>query len=110
MPIYRVRCDSCETEDDIYRSVASYNDLPECPSCGMDMHRVICAPMVCGDIEPYISQIDGSVINSRSRHREHLRDHGCIEVGNEKVQPKPVAPPKGLTETLIRVANDKLRG
>lgn len=40
---------------------------------------------VIGDIQPYISQIDGSVISSRSQHRDHLRANGCVEVGNEKM-------------------------
>lgn len=41
------------------------------------------APMVIGDIKPYRSIIDGRVITSRSKHREHLAAHGCREVGNE---------------------------
>lgn len=71
------------------------------------------APMVMGDIQPYQSMIDGSTIQSRSQHREHLRQHGCIEIGNEtkalKAQVRPMAPPPGLKETIIRVANEKLR-
>lgn len=39
---------------------------------------------IMSDIQPYRSIIDGSVITSRSRHREHLRQHGCIEVGDQK--------------------------
>lgn len=59
--------------------------------------------MVMPDIQPYTSMIDGSQITSRSRHREHLRDHGCIEVGNERITPKgdsfsPVV--RGLREEL----------
>lgn len=46
--------------------------------------------MVMPDIAPYRSVIDGSEISSRSRHREHLRAHGCIEVGNERPAPRPV--------------------
>lgn len=42
------------------------------------------------DIEPYQSMIDGSMISSRSQHRKHLKQHGCIEVGNEKMENKPV--------------------
>jgi hypothetical protein len=42
--------------------------------------------LIMPDISPYVSMIDGSVINSRSKHRTHLRDHGCIEVGNEKME------------------------
>ena len=56
-----------------------------CPKCGLlrastgDKE----APMVINDIKPYKSMIDGTVIKSRSHHREHLKQHGCIEVGNE---------------------------
>jgi hypothetical protein len=107
MPIYRIRCSVCESEDDIFRSFENYDDLPDC--CGQRTSRVICAPLVHDDIQPYISQIDGRVINSRSVHRDHLKAHGCIEVGNEKVTPKPLAPAPGLKQTLINQVNAKLR-
>ena len=71
------------------------------------------APVVMNDIQPYQSQIDGSMITSRSQHRSHLKQHRCIEVGNEVnhlvKQSKPLAPPSGLKQTLIEVANAKLR-
>ncbi len=35
------------------------------------------------DITPYKSMIDGRMITSRSQHRAHLKENGCIEVGNE---------------------------
>jgi hypothetical protein len=35
------------------------------------------------DIAPYKSMIDGRMITSRSQHRAHLKENGCIEVGNE---------------------------
>lgn len=105
MPLYLVRCEACQREDEIYRSFADYQATPEC--CGEPMKRVICPPMVMGDIQPYISQIDGRVINSRSEHRAHLKAHRCIEVGNEKLETKKESP-KGLKETIIRVANEKL--
>ncbi len=38
---------------------------------------------VMPDIAPYQSMITGETITSRSKHREHLRAHGCQEVGNE---------------------------
>ena len=46
------------------------------------------SPMVMLDIAPYKSMIDGSMITSRSTHREHLRQHNCFEVGNEKMENK----------------------
>ncbi len=42
------------------------------------------------DIQPYQSMADGSMITSRSKHREHLREHNCFEVGNERMESKPV--------------------
>jgi hypothetical protein len=41
------------------------------------------APMVMSDIQPYISQVDGSVIESRSKHKAHLKQHKMIELGND---------------------------
>lgn len=49
-------------------------------------------PRISRDIEPYQSMITGEMITSRSHHREHLRQHNCVEVGNEK--PKPRQAPK----------------
>ena len=69
--------------------------------------------MIMPDIQPYRSMIDGSVITSRSVHKEHLRQHGCVEIGNDSsirnVKPKPLSSPPGLKETIIRTANEKLR-
>lgn len=64
--------------------------------------------LVMPDIQPYKSMIDGSEITSRSRHREHLRAHGCIEIGNETkyLQPKPMQSPPGLKDTIIRATNE----
>ena len=109
MPLYLAQCKVCGEQQEIYRSFARYEELPEC--CGEKMARVICPSMVMADIQPYVSQIDGSVISSRSRHKEHLKAHQCIEVGNETASMKPhgIYKPEGLKETLIEVANAKLR-
>ena len=39
--------------------------------------------MVMSDIEGYISQVDGTWIKSRSHHRDHLKQHKMIELGND---------------------------
>lgn len=63
--------------------------------------------MVMPDIEPYTSMITGETITSRSKHRQHLKDHSCIEIGNDYHIPmdqmkKPIdVDPKGRHE-LIR--------
>lgn len=67
---------------------------------------------VMPDITPYVSMIDGSVINSRSRHREHLKAHGCEEVGNDSSlsrKPQPLKPPPGLKQALIDAAHIHLK-
>lgn len=46
------------------------------------------AAHIIKDIEPYKSLETGEVIGSRSHHRQHLRQHGLIEVGNEKFPPR----------------------
>jgi len=108
MPIYAMRC-LCGHTEDIVRTVARMNDdLPE--HCGAPMTRQIVAPMVATDIAPYQSQITGEMISSRSQHRAHLKQHGMIEVGNEKQKVNgPIKPPPGLKETLIRTVNEKLK-
>lgn len=41
-------------------------------------------PMIMPDIQPYQAiGIDGSWVTSRSHHRDLLKAHGMIEVGNE---------------------------
>lgn len=67
---------------------------------------------VIKDCEPFVSMVDGSIITSKSRYREHLRQHGCIEVGNDSsvLNPKRehLKPPPGLKETIIRSVNQVL--
>ena len=53
------------------------------------------------DIQPYQSMADGSMITSRSQHREHLRAHNCIEIGDESMETK-VAPPKDNRREILR--------
>jgi len=56
----------------------------------MQNGRIVPNSGIIPDIQPYKSQIDGSMIESRTKHRSHLKQHGCIEVGNEKMPEKKV--------------------
>jgi len=60
------------------------------------------AHYVMNDIQPYQSMIDGSMITSRSRHREHLQAHGCIEVGNEKMENRAPALVQSQRRDILR--------
>lgn len=72
------------------------------------------APMVQSDIQGYISQIDGSWIDSKSKHRAHLKEHRMIELGNDvPMQQKPVEISKKSQEerkrAIAEIAYSKLR-
>lgn len=86
MPIYVIRCTECGETAEVFRNISEMNNLPE--HCGKVMRRVICAPMVVADIQPYRSMATGEMITSRSQHSRHLRQHGLVEVGNEPVTQK----------------------
>lgn len=48
------------------------------------------APMVIRDVEPYRCIATGERIRGRRHHRDHLRAHRFIEVGNEYNKGLPV--------------------
>lgn len=59
------------------------------------------SPRIMRDIDPYRSVITGEMITSRSKHRDHLREHNCVELGNDKPKPPPPPDPKaGKAETV----------
>jgi hypothetical protein len=108
MPIYVMGC-GCGHTEEIYRSISKMNDdLPE--HCGAVMARRVTSALVANDIAPYRSMVTGEMITSRSQHRAHLKQHGVIEVGNEKIKASPTVIPDapGLKQTLIDVVNAKL--
>jgi len=64
---------------------------------------------VVRDTPAYRSMIDGSVIDGRKRHRDHLRAHNCIEVGNDTSHLKPRTQQKvdpSRKESLHRMLSD----
>ena len=60
------------------------------------------------DIEPYISPIDGKVIGSRSRHRDHMREHNVVEAGTEPLpdRPKSDNEPQGVGADIKRAIEE----
>ncbi len=67
------------------------------------------APQIIPDIEPYKSMVTGEMIGGRRQHRDHLRAHGCFEVGNEWTEPKrPEGPAKGdVARDVIRAMQER---
>ena len=67
---------------------------------------------VMPDIAPHKNMYTGEIVNSRSRHREILRDHGLIEIGNEMKhlnKPRSDELPKGVREELARQVHQRLK-
>lgn len=83
MPLYEYRCISCEKVTTAYRTIDNRNNAPDC-ACGARTEKVISSPsMVMGDIPEYRNIIDGKTITGRAAHREFLKRHDMVEVGNE---------------------------
>ena len=61
---------------------------------------------IIGDECEFISQADGKGYSSKSAYRKALRSQGLVELGNDRIEPKPFKPtPTG--DTLRRVAWEK---
>lgn len=106
MPVYRVKCDACGCEADIFRFLAEYNDLPQ--HCGSPMHRMVCAPMVSSDIGEYRSIVTGEMIGGRRQHKEHLKKHGLHEIGNEPIKPREYRGDHNLKPELVQAIKQHL--
>ncbi len=65
------------------------------------------AHFVQGDLQPYKNMVN----DGRAQHREFLKQHNLIEVGNETkyLQPKPKSIPPGLKQRIVEIAAEKLR-
>ncbi|MDO9131977.1 zinc ribbon domain-containing protein [Hydrogenophaga sp.] len=61
---------------------------------------------VMPDIQGYKSMATGEWISSRSEHREHLKRHNLVEIGNEKIENKPRGPDRA---GIRRAAEEAVR-
>lgn len=69
------------------------------------------APAVHGDVQAYKSMITGEMIEGRTAHREHLKRHGVVEVGNDlnNAKPRSSQPVGNLKEMIARQVYQRLR-
>lgn len=68
-------------------------------------------PGIIGDNVEYKSTIDGRMITGRRQHREHLRENGYIEMGNESPShiKKPPLHAPGEIKKAVKDAIDQSR-
>ncbi len=58
---------------------------------------------VIGDIEPFQSMCDGSMIMGRRQKIEHYKQHGVVEMGNDvNLNPRANLKNTGVKEAIIR--------
>lgn len=102
MPIYEYRCEAGHVTD-AYRTVANRHDCPACDRCASATEKIISRPaMTMPDIAGYTSVLDGSRVESRSAHREHMARHGVIEVGNERLPERKRIERPTVREDIVR--------
>jgi hypothetical protein len=70
--------------------------------------EIVFTPMIQPDIKPYKSMVTGEIIDSRAKHREHLKRHGVVEVGNDVRMGKPAVNDSGRRFELIRAQVDAM--
>lgn len=69
----------------------------------------VSSPVFISDIGEYTSTLDGTRITSRSHHRDHMKRHDVVEIGNERMKaPRPDIAPVGIGRE-IKNTLDQLR-
>ena len=65
-----------------------------------------------GDIEPFVSPVDGKPVMSRAARREHNRRHGVVDIGNDQGVFKRKTPyePRGVGEDIKRAFEEHGHG
>ncbi len=99
MPLYSYECPTCGTETERVCSIKDHKPRIRC-ECGKMAVQVLGFAHVIADIAPYRSMITGERIRGRAHHREHLRQHGCEEVGNEPIRDRRPKPMPSVVEDL----------
>ena len=104
MPIYEWECRKCGKLE-VFRSFSEWRVPPDHPH---PVVRILSAPMVMGDIEPYVAVAGdkaGQVIGSRQEHKAFLKRNKFVELGNDPPKPKPMRPTVSRNE-MVRSMKD----
>ena len=100
MPLYEYEC-SCGALTERICPVKEHTPRIKC-ECGQMAVQVLGFAHVIPDIEPYKSMVTGERIRSRSHHKQHLREHGLIERGNDPIRPRKPIPMPPVAEDIKR--------
>ena len=85
MPTYDFECKKCGSVKEGFQKLSDWGKNTEC--CGERTSIRLCPVNVQPDNTCYRSMITGEMVTSKNQHKAHLKQHGCVEVGDEKVKP-----------------------
>jgi putative FmdB family regulatory protein len=95
--IYVYKCDGCEKNFDIVKSVSDFDREELCPTSGVTMTRQFTpAKIYLGKTsveDSYYHPAFGQVVSGDSHAQKLAKERGWVEVGNEKVE-QHVKPPE----------------
>lgn len=107
MPLYEYEC-SCGALTERICPVKDHTPRVKC-ECGRMAVQVLGFAHVIPDITPYKSMQTGERIRGRAHHRAHLKEHGLIEIGNERLPPRKPKPLPPLADDLKRAIAETRR-
>ena len=84
MPRYDYRCIECGVIEELWRRMTDLEMAHRCIRCGGDMIRLISAPNIRCDIEPYVDENMGHEpvhVESRQHKKQLLKERGLTEIG-----------------------------
>ena len=87
MPLYDYSCAKCGEITDIWAKC--HEMIMPCPKCGAMMNRLISAPHIICDIEPYFDENladarkapQGTYVTSRQDRKRKMKKLGLTEIG-----------------------------
>jgi len=87
--IYTAQCRQCGQQQDYYATLAERKKTPS--HCGRKMKRIMVAAMVAPAFQEYRAVgIPGKPwIKTKQEHKDTLRQHGKIEIGNDVSRAPP---------------------
>ena len=59
-------------------------------------------PIIMPDIKAYRSPIDRTIVSSRPQHKDHLKKHRVVEMGDSPIKQRTPTELPPLRETLMR--------
>lgn len=101
MPLYDYNCDSCGRHKGVVKPIREHTRTIKCV-CGAEMAQELGFAHVIPDIEPYKSMVTGERIKGRSHHKKHLKEHGLVEVGNERLPERKMVSMPPVHEDIKR--------